>query len=29
MDGELWGDPFEVTRSRREDFDFVKPRSRR
>jgi leucyl aminopeptidase len=26
--GELWGDPFEVTRSRREDFDFIRPRSR-
>jgi leucyl aminopeptidase len=26
--GELWGDPFEITRSRREDFEFVKPRSR-
>jgi leucyl aminopeptidase len=26
--GELWGDPFEVTRSRREDYEFVKPRSR-
>jgi leucyl aminopeptidase len=26
--GDLWGDPFEVTRSRREDFAFVKPRSR-
>lgn len=25
--GDLWGDPFEVTRSRREDFEFVKPRS--
>jgi leucyl aminopeptidase len=26
--GDLWGDPFEITRSRREDFDFVKARSR-
>jgi leucyl aminopeptidase len=26
--GELWGDPFEVTRSRREDFAFVRARSR-
>jgi hypothetical protein len=25
---ELWGDPFEVTRSRREDFAFVRARSR-
>jgi leucyl aminopeptidase len=25
--GDNWADPFEVTRSRREDFDFVKPRS--
>ena len=26
--GDLWGDPVEVSRLRREDFDFVKPRSR-
>jgi leucyl aminopeptidase len=26
--GEAWGDPFEVTRSRREDFEFIRPRSR-
>lgn len=26
--GDLWGDPFEITRSRREDFDFVRPRTR-
>jgi leucyl aminopeptidase len=26
--GDRWGDPFEVTRSRREDFDFIRPRSR-
>jgi leucyl aminopeptidase len=25
--GEAWGDPFEVSRLRREDFDFIKPRS--
>jgi leucyl aminopeptidase len=25
--GEAWGDPFEITRSRREDFDFIRPRS--
>jgi leucyl aminopeptidase len=25
--GEAWGDPFEISRSRREDYDFVKPRS--
>ena len=25
--GDLWGDPFEVSRLRREDFDFVRPRS--
>lgn len=25
--GDLWGDPFEVSRLRREDWDFVKPRS--
>ncbi|MGF1510490.1 MAG: leucyl aminopeptidase family protein [Myxococcota bacterium] len=23
--GELWGDPFEISRLRREDFEFVKP----
>ena len=26
--GDLWGDPFEVTRSRREDFAFIRPRTR-
>ena len=26
--GELWGDPAEQSRSRREDFDFVKPRTK-
>lgn len=26
--GDLWGDPFEVSRLRREDFDFVAPRSK-
>jgi leucyl aminopeptidase len=26
--GDLWGDPFEVSRLRREDFDFVQPKSR-
>ena len=26
--GEAWGDPFEITRSRREDFEFIRPRSR-
>jgi leucyl aminopeptidase len=26
--GDLWGDPFEVSRLRREDFDFVAPKSR-
>lgn len=26
--GDLWGDPFEISRLRREDFDFVAPRSR-
>lgn len=25
--GEQWGDPFEISRLRREDFDFVQPRS--
>jgi leucyl aminopeptidase len=25
---DLWGDPLEVSRSRREDFDFIKPRSK-
>ena len=25
--GELWGDPFEVSHLRREDWDFVRPRS--
>lgn len=25
--GDLWGDPFEVSRLRREDWDFVRPRS--
>lgn len=25
--GDLWGDPSEVSRSRREDFSFIKPRS--
>jgi leucyl aminopeptidase len=25
--GERWGDPFEVSRLRREDYDFIKPRS--
>ncbi len=25
--GESWGDPFEVSRLRREDYDFIKPRS--
>ena len=25
--GDAWGDPFEVSRLRREDFDFIKPRS--
>lgn len=25
--GESWGDPFELSRLRREDFDFVRPRS--
>jgi len=25
--GEAWGDPFELSRLRREDFDFIKPRS--
>jgi leucyl aminopeptidase len=26
--GEIWGDPFEISRVRREDFDFVRPRSK-
>jgi leucyl aminopeptidase len=26
--GDAWGDPFEVSRLRREDFDFVQPRSK-
>ncbi|MBE1302268.1 MAG: leucyl aminopeptidase family protein [Alteromonadaceae bacterium] len=26
--GDLWADPAEVSRSRREDFDFVKPRTK-
>ncbi|HEX6242523.1 MAG TPA: hypothetical protein VFZ61_16535, partial [Polyangiales bacterium] len=26
--GETWGDPFERSRLRREDYDFIKPRSR-
>jgi leucyl aminopeptidase len=26
--GDAWGDPFEVSRLRREDWDFVKPRSK-
>lgn len=26
--GELWAEPFEVTRLRREDFDFVRPQSK-
>ena len=26
--GERWGDPFEVSRLRREDFDFIRPRSK-
>jgi leucyl aminopeptidase len=25
--GEAWGDPFEISRLRREDYDFIKPRS--
>jgi len=25
--GDLWGDPFEISRLRREDYDFVRPRS--
>ncbi|MBC3765420.1 M17 family metallopeptidase [Neptunicella marina] len=25
--GEVWGDPCEISRSRREDFDFIRPRS--
>jgi leucyl aminopeptidase len=27
-EGDRWGDPFEVSRLRREDWDFVKPRSK-
>ncbi|UCE02226.1 MAG: leucyl aminopeptidase family protein [Candidatus Latescibacterota bacterium] len=26
--GEIWGDPFEISHLRREDWDFVKPRTR-
>jgi leucyl aminopeptidase len=26
--GERWGDPFEISRLRREDFDFIRPRTR-
>ncbi|MCB9834175.1 MAG: leucyl aminopeptidase family protein [Planctomycetes bacterium] len=26
--GEIWGDPFEVSRLRREDWDFIAPKSR-
>ena len=26
--GDLWGDPFEVSRLRREDYDFVQPRTK-
>ncbi len=26
--GDAWADPFEITRSRREDFAFIRPRSR-
>lgn len=26
--GEIWGDPFELSRLRREDYDFIKPRSK-
>ncbi|MEQ8275844.1 MAG: leucyl aminopeptidase family protein [Deltaproteobacteria bacterium] len=26
--GDTWADPFEITRSRREDFAFIRPRSR-
>ncbi len=26
--GEIWGEPFELSRLRREDYDFVKPRSK-
>jgi leucyl aminopeptidase len=26
--GDAWGDPFDVSRLRREDWDFVKPRSK-
>ncbi len=25
--GDLWGDPFDISRLRREDFDFVRPRT--
>ncbi|GAB4196786.1 MAG: peptidase M17 [Wenzhouxiangellaceae bacterium] len=28
QNGDRWGDPGQVSRSRREDFDFVKPRTR-
>ena len=28
LTGDAWGDPFEVSRLRREDFDFVEPRSK-
>ncbi len=28
LKGDAWGDPFEVSRLRREDYDFVAPRSR-
>jgi leucyl aminopeptidase len=27
-EGDLWGDPFELSRLRREDFEFVEPRSK-
>ena len=26
--GDLWGDPFEISRLRRDDWDFIKPRSK-
>jgi leucyl aminopeptidase len=26
--GDAWGDPFEISRLRREDFDFIKPRTK-
>ena len=26
--GDLWGDPCEISRSRREDYDFIQPRSK-